>query len=94
MATDLLLRFGMVNSMGPFWPQNCSKGTLVPKGVKIPGICKKMISHPNDHTYKGNFWHVYIIYIGAYDNLYKFNLKYNQRSKKGKKKGPKEVKKI
>ena len=85
MATDYLLRFGMVNSMGPFCPKKCTKSTLVPKGVKMPGICKKMISHSNDHTYKGNFWHVYIIYIGAYDNLYEFNLKYNQRSKKGQK---------
>ena len=43
----------------------------------------KMILHPNYDNYECNFLHIYIIYIGVYDNLYEFNLKYNKRSKKG-----------
>ena len=59
----------------------------------MPGICKKMISHPNYDTYECNFWHIYIIFRVAYDNLYEFNLKYNKRSKKGQKRVQKRSKK-
>ena len=51
----------------------------------MPGICQKIILHPNYETYECNFWHIYIIFRVAYDNLYEFNLKYNKRSKKGQK---------
>ena len=54
-----------------------------------------MISHPNYGTYECNFWHVYTIFTCAYENLQKFDSKYNQRPKmgqKGSKKGSKQVK--
>ena len=67
----------------------------VKKGSKIS---KKMVKIKNAHRntiYECNFWHVYTIYICAYDNLQEFDPKYNQRKKKGKKspKYYKEVKK-
>ena len=49
---------------------------------------KKMVKIKNAHRntiYECNFWHVYTIYICAYDKLQEFDPKYNQRSKKGKK---------
>ena len=69
MTTDLLLTFGMVNSMGSSSPKKYEKSSLVRKGVKIPGIWKNMISHPNYGMYVCNFWHFYTFLICAYDNL-------------------------
>ena len=48
-----------------------------------------MVKIKNAHRntiYESNFWHVYTIYICAYDNLQEFDPKYNQRTKNGKKK--------
>ena len=47
-----------------------------------------MVTFKNTHIntiYECNFWHVYTIYIFAYDNLQEFDPKYNQRLKKGQK---------
>ena len=41
-----------------------------------------MISQHNYGTYECNFWHVYTIFIYAYDNLWEFNPKYKQRPMK------------
>ena len=69
--------------------QNITKGQKRVKkgqiGVKIPGIWKNIISHPNYGTYECNFWHVYTIFTCAYDNLQEFDPKYKQGSKKGQK---------
>ena len=47
----------------------------------MPGICHKIILHPNYDTYECNFWHVYSFHIWAYDIIYKLDLNYKQRSK-------------
>ena len=58
------------------------------KGKKGSKKGKKMVKIKNAHRYtiyERNFWHVYTIYMYAYDNLQEFDPKYNQRSKKGQK---------
>ena len=43
-------------------------------------IGQKMVKNKNAHRntiYEYNFWHVYTIYICAYDNLQEFDPKYN-----------------
>ena len=69
MTTDLLLTPGMINSMAHFDPKMSKKSYLIRKGVKMPGIWKKIISQPNYSIYEYNFWHVYTIYICAYGNV-------------------------
>ena len=66
--------------------QGSKKGQKGPK--KGPKQVKKIVKFKNAHRntiYAYNFWHVYTIYICAYDNLQEFELKYNQGSKKGQK---------
>ena len=55
----------------------------------MPGICHKIILHPNYDTYECNFLHVYSFHILTYAIIYKLDLNYNQRSKKGKKRAKK-----
>ena len=56
-----------------------------------------MVKLKNAHRntiYECNFWHVYTIYIWAYDNLYEFEPKYNQMTKNCKKKVQKTINRL
>ena len=43
---------------------------------EIPGICQKIILHPNYETYEFNFWYVYSFNMSVIF-LYKLGLNYN-----------------
>ena len=55
----------------------------VKNGSKIGKKIVKIKNTQRKTIYEYNFWHVYIIYICAYDNLQEFDPKYSQRPKKG-----------
>ena len=68
---------------------NTTKGQKrVKKGKKGSKIGKKIVKFKKNHRnaiYEFNFQHFYTIYKCTYNNLQKFDPKYNQGSKKGKK---------
>ena len=73
------------DNLQEFDPKYNQKPKISKKGFKIG---KKIVKIKNAHRntiFECNFWHVYTIYICAYDNLQEFDPKYNQRPKKGQK---------
>ena len=70
MFTHLKREYDMLHKLDLNYNQRtnkCKKGQK--RVVKIPGICQKIIRHPNHDTFERKFCHVYTIYKCAYDNL-------------------------
>ena len=90
MTTNLLLTSGMVNYVASFWPQNAGKGSLIPKGVKMPAICQKLY-HTQIMTLMNEIFGMFTQFlyerIVIYTNLISNITTDQKRSKSGKKNG-------